>query len=479
VSLRSLPSPPPGVRYALTVPQSVLFADLSLRGSRRKAFEEVFGTKFELDYIVIDDGAMSWDFTGDVAFSRALFADTDATRCVRRFVAAMGATARAVEKTSWLLASNETRRAGNAEDLLFDLREYWAAYERHMTSLFTFWNVEELLSNALTQMLKENDLQSEIDAGLDRFLVPSETNYFALERRSLERLAARFDGEAKGGEVLELALQRHVNDFGFLLAPFNLGKPPSVESLNERLEEVPKDAATAALFDGRPGPLAGIPEPVRELGFLAQELTFWKTERLDVMSLADSRAADLYSSTAESLSLETDQLFAMRRDEIEASLVRGAPTVNKEKLAERLNGFCLLLHAGTIDFFKPSRKPAETPVEVAATTPGEIRGTAASRGVVTGRVRRVMDLSEAPLLEAGEILVTTMTRPEMGVALDRAAAFVTDEGGRMAHAAIIAREMGKPCVIGTGEATRLLKDGMGVTVDGDNGIVTIDDGMVS
>jgi len=67
----------------------------------------------------------------------------------------------------------------------------------------------------------------------------------------------------------------------------------------------------------------------------------------------------------------------------------------------------------------------------------------------------------------------------MGVALDRAAAFVTDEGGRMAHAAIIAREMGKPCVIGTGEATRLLKDGMGVTVDGDNGIVTIDDGMVS
>lgn len=479
MSLPSLPSPPSGVRYALTVPQSVLFADLSLRGSRRQAFEEVFGTEFELDYVVIDDGAMSWDFTGDDRFSHALFGDPDATRCVRRFVAAMGATARAVEKTSWLLSSNDTRRAGNAEDMLIDLREYWGAYERHMTSLFTFWNVEELLSEALTRMLKENDLHAEVDSGFDRFLVPSETNYFALERRSLERVAARFDGKGKGGEAFEAALRRHVSDFGFLLAPFNLGQPPSVESLSERLEEVPRGAATATLIDGRPDPLADIPEPVRELGLLAQELTFWKTERLDVMSLADSRAAGLYNSAAEALALDANQLFAMRREELDASLAKGAPTVSEEELAERLSGYCLLLRNGEIGFFEPSRKPAESEVETATSTPGEIRGTAASRGVVSGRVRRIMDLSEAPLLEPEEILVTTMTRPEMGVALDRAAAFVTDEGGRMAHAAIIAREMGKPCVIGTGEATRVLRDGMSVTVDGDNGVVIIEDGMAS
>ncbi len=479
MSLPSLPSPPSGVRYALTVPQSVLFADLSLRGSRQQTFEEVFGAAFELDYIVIDDGAMSWDFTGDDGFSGALFGDTDATRCVRRFVAAMGATARAVEKTSWLLSSNDTRRAGSVEDMLFDLREYWSVYERHMTSLFTFWNVEELLSEALTRMLKETDLQAEIDSGLDRFLVPSETNYFALERRSLERIAARFDGGGKGGEVFKAALQRHVSAFGFLLAPFNLGKPPSVESLSERLEEVPRGAATAALIDSRSDLLVDIPEPVRELGLLAREFTFWKTERLDVMSLADSRAAELYSSVAEALSLDMDQLFAMRREEIDASLAKGAPTVSEEELAERLSGFCLLLHSGKIGFFEPSRKPAESEVEAATSTPGEIRGTAASRGIVSGRVRRIMDLSEAPLLEPGEILVTTMTRPEMGVALDRAAAFVTDEGGRMAHAAIIAREMGKPCVIGTGEATRVLRDGMSVTVNGDNGVVTMNDGAVA
>ena len=66
-----------------------------------------------------------------------------------------------------------------------------------------------------------------------------------------------------------------------------------------------------------------------------------------------------------------------------------------------------------------------------------------------------------------------MTRPEMGAALDRAAAYITDEGGLMCHAAIIAREMHKPCVIGTGHATELLHDGMLVTVDGSNGTVRV------
>jgi phosphohistidine swiveling domain-containing protein len=480
MSLPPLPSAPAGVRYALTVPQSVLFADVSLRGSRREAFEAVFGTDFELDYIVIDDGAMSWDFSGEEHFAQGLFGVTDATVCVRRFIAAMGATARAVEKTSWMLASNATRRSGSAKDVLADLREYWNAYELHMTSLFTFWNVEELLSDALTRILQEGNLHGEIESGLERFLVPSETNYFALERRGFERIAARFgSGSADKGELSE-AIESHVAAFGFLLAPFNLGKPPSAATLSERLEEgsLITKRPDVPLVDGRPDLLADIPEPIRELGLLAQELTFWKTERLDVMALADSRAADLYREAAAALSLNTDQLFAMKRDEIDSSLAQGSSVVSAETLAERRAGYCLLLRNGEVGFYEPTQQPA-SPEPGMAAIPGQLRGTTASPGVVSGRVRRVMDLSEAPLLEAGEILVTPMTRPEYGVALDRAAAFVTDEGGRMCHAAIIAREMKKPCVIGTGQATRLLQDGMVVTVDGESGVVTVDDGSAT
>jgi phosphohistidine swiveling domain-containing protein len=475
MSLNPLPDAPAGVRYALTVPQSVLFADLSLRGSRKGAIREVFGTKYEMSYVAIDDGAMSWDFTGDEAFASALLDSTDPAVAVRRFVAGMGATARAVEKVSRLLGSSAIRR-GSAADLLADLRQYWRVYELHMTSLFTFWNVEDLLSKALTDGLREAGLEAEIGAGLERFLQPSETNYFALERRLLARLASRFGTADEDDPARQTALAAHVAEFGFLLAPFNLGSPPSAASLEERVKEgavAPLDGS-GPLIDGRPDNLANLPEPVRDLGLLAQELTFWKTERLDVLALADSRAGDLYRAVADCLAIDVEHLFAMRREEIEDSLAANEVRVAHDELEARLKGYCLLLHGGRIGFYEPSHASEAAADTGGAVVDDEIRGMAASAGVVSGTVRLVYGLDDVPSLQAGDVLVTAMTRPEMGVALDRAAAFVTDQGGLMAHAAIIAREMGKPCVIGTEVATRVLRDGMTVTVDGDSGIVRIE-----
>jgi pyruvate,water dikinase len=74
-------------------------------------------------------------------------------------------------------------------------------------------------------------------------------------------------------------------------------------------------------------------------------------------------------------------------------------------------------------------------------------------------------------LNSGEILVTTMTTPDMVPAMARAGAIVTDEGGMTCHAAIVSRELGVPCVVGTREATRTVRDGDEVTVDGKMGAV--------
>lgn len=75
--------------------------------------------------------------------------------------------------------------------------------------------------------------------------------------------------------------------------------------------------------------------------------------------------------------------------------------------------------------------------------------------------------------ETGEILVTEMTRPQIFSACSRAAAIVTDEGGIICHAAIVARELGIPCIVGTKTATRMLNDGDEVEVDAENGVVRI------
>jgi phosphoenolpyruvate synthase/pyruvate phosphate dikinase len=475
--MNQLPKPPAGVRYALTVPQSVLFADISLRGSRAPYLHAIFGGDFQFDYIAIDDGAMSWNYTGDADFAKSfLLADAPAVGA-RRFISGMGTTSRAVERTSWLVSSRATRRPANVDDVLEDLGAYWDCYELHMTSLFTFWNVEELLSSALILQLRAVGQDDEINSGLQRFLQPNETNYFTLERRRLHRLAARMGRPAEhDGAALDEALSQHVDDFGFLLSPFNLGGRPSVASLLERLEDLPaSDRYGGRLVDVERDLLLDLPEPVRELGLLAQELAFWKTERLDVMALGDARVADLYDAAATALSIDTDALFAMTRDEIVASLKQGSPVVDQATRDDRRRGFCLLLANDRIGFYLPSREASsETTTRPELT--GELVGMPASSGAVTGRVRVIESLDDVSELEVGDVLVTAMTRPEMGVALDRASAFVTDEGGRMCHAAIIAREMQKPCVIGTGDATRRLKTGMLVTVSGDDGTVTICDG---
>ena len=103
----------------------------------------------------------------------------------------------------------------------------------------------------------------------------------------------------------------------------------------------------------------------------------------------------------------------------------------------------------------------------------EIKGQSACRGNVKGRVRLILESSHIGGLKEGEILVTEMTTPEFVPAMKKAAAIVTDEGGITCHAAIVSRELNKPCVIGTKIASRVLKDGNQVEVDADNGVVKI------
>jgi pyruvate,water dikinase len=99
------------------------------------------------------------------------------------------------------------------------------------------------------------------------------------------------------------------------------------------------------------------------------------------------------------------------------------------------------------------------------------KGLGASPGLVSGTVKIIKEIDELDKVLDGDILVTTMTTPDMVPAMKRANGIVTDEGGVTCHAAIISRELGIPCVAGTGEATRILKENSEITIDGKKGLV--------
>jgi len=110
-------------------------------------------------------------------------------------------------------------------------------------------------------------------------------------------------------------------------------------------------------------------------------------------------------------------------------------------------------------------------VEPEIDAPVLLAGDAASPGLASGPVKAILDANNIDLIQDGDILVTEMTTPDFVPAMKRAVAIVTDRGGRTSHAAIVSRELGIPCVVGTGEATKVLKKGQIITVDGAHGKV--------
>ncbi|MFC1711580.1 phosphoenolpyruvate synthase [Patescibacteria group bacterium] len=109
--------------------------------------------------------------------------------------------------------------------------------------------------------------------------------------------------------------------------------------------------------------------------------------------------------------------------------------------------------------------------DVTINLPEICKGVSASPGIVSGYAKIIKSAREIGKVKKGEILITQMTTPDFVPAMKKAAAIVTDKGGQTSHAAIVSRELGLPCVVGTGNATKVIKSGTVITINGKTGLV--------
>lgn len=103
----------------------------------------------------------------------------------------------------------------------------------------------------------------------------------------------------------------------------------------------------------------------------------------------------------------------------------------------------------------------------------ELIGISAAPGVAEGKVRWILSSEDVESFQAGEILFAKMTSPDWGELFQKAGAVVTEQGGMLCHAAIVAREEGIPGVVGIGEELSKIANGSLVSVDGDEGTVQL------
>lgn len=134
-----------------------------------------------------------------------------------------------------------------------------------------------------------------------------------------------------------------------------------------------------------------------------------------------------------------------------------------------------IVQARAVTTFKKKEGKREIPEDVKKLKEVEanvlVKGETASQGVASGPVKIISGGKELDKIQKGDVMVTTMTTPDMVPAMMKAVAIVTNEGGLTCHAAIVSREMGIPCIVGTRNATEVLQNGDIVTVHATHGVV--------
>ncbi len=184
---------------------------------------------------------------------------------------------------------------------------------------------------------------------------------------------------------------------------------------------------------------------------------------------------DLLSSRiGKELNVPLEEVRYLSHYEIEEAILK---TITKAELQERKKKSVFITEQGETQYILTGKEAEEIIAKVSAEHAHEAQemliGHCASQGHAMGIVKVCRGMQEVAKFQEGQILVACMTQPEFVPAMKKAAAIVTDEGGLTCHAAIISRELKKPCIISTKKATRVLKDGMKVEVNATEGYVKI------
>lgn len=211
------------------------------------------------------------------------------------------------------------------------------------------------------------------------------------------------------------------------------------------------------------------------LARLIHEYVFLRTERVDTWRQAMYEAQPFYRELERRLTIEKGAAIHLTIKEIEAYL-EGGQEPDRQELNKRLiNRYITHYRRQNVEVIADPDKMKKVVTKFLKLSDyshvKQFTGRPAFTGRVRGRAKIVMGPNDISKMKKGEIIVSNMTHPDYILAIKRARAIVTDEGGVTCHAAIISRELEIPCVIGTKIATEVLKDGDRVEVDAKKGVV--------
>ncbi|KKW34312.1 MAG: Phosphoenolpyruvate synthase/pyruvate phosphate dikinase [Parcubacteria group bacterium GW2011_GWA2_53_21] len=387
----------------------------------------------------------------------------------------------------------------NKNVLLRLLKKFGVLYQ----AKFGFYPLPKIFSDALAALLPRKISFKISKEDLSRLIASDTISDYVQDRLALlsisesikEKALAALMSESNEEIIQQLGrfhpqlyaqIESYAKDFNWVPVNHHV-QPLNLDLALNLVREAVKDASAAdELTELKKRPRSVIEEKKKlfrkyefnpsELSFINffKEINCINESRKAAMSKALLWSYPLFQEIANRVGVDVVSLRQLTSFEMSAVLRTGKVNSRFQNIIKsRLQYYYCLLKGSRLK--EGSGEPAKTFVQdllaLQNKPVSEIKGNIAQKGYAKGPARLILMEYQVQNLLPGEILVTSMTDPDMVPAMKRAAAIVTDEGGITCHAAIVSRELGKPCVIGTKIATKVFKDGDMVEVDAERGIV--------
>lgn len=401
-------------------------------------------------------------------------------------------------KSDQLLAFSRTLKDRDYEKLSNkDLLDLYLEFMDRFIAMRNYSSIPTLIehtTNTFTNLLKDKlkgiiSNEEELERVFTTLTSPDRLSYVSREDLEISKLALKFlDNNKEWTEDLDKLLDEHTLGWTWLDYTFD-GIPitkeqfrlkaekkasnndelkvkiEKYESISQKIKKDQEDTVAKHQLDD---------ETVRMLSY-GKEMVWIKFFRKGTFAESYYNSEFFLSEIAKRLSTSMDVIKFMFDWEVEDALLGKKVVDQKEILSRIKHSFVLGYEGDFLEITDPDllETVQKNIIDEEVTDQKELKGQAAYVGEATGKVRIINDTPDMAKMEQGDILVSRSTNPKLFPAMKLASAFVTDAGGLTCHAAIVARELKVPCVVGTVHATKVFKDGDVVRVSATKGLVQL------
>jgi len=350
------------------------------------------------------------------------------------------------------------------QKLLSLLKVHYQSWLNFTVRIWVVWNSSEYFSELLGNLLAEKTCQFGQEVKLPQYLkfvsTPIKNSSILLLNEKLNKY--------KAGKKIDL--NKLYKDFLWMPCGDLHGEPWNKEQFLDYVNnfQLSKNDGIKALDPGKDLKLNA---EERLLIKVNKEMAYLRDYRDEIRRRTVYFARFLFQEVARRWQIPYEDLMFYSTPEV-FELFKGHKLLTHELQARRGDTIIIIKNKKMkVLFGKESDKFMKdiTPVDNSAVK--QITGLVASKGNVWGIAKIISLDSDLKKINQGDIMVAVTTHPEYVIKMQLASAIVTDEGGLTCHAAIVAREMKKPCIVGTKIATKVLKDGDKIEVDAENGVV--------